>query len=440
MNTCNDVAWKLDAGERILWEGRPVSAPKKAGPEVLKYGFILCAPMLFLIGVLEACRSFYDLGLLPPNEQIGRISPNEIGVEQVQLSVVYLIFLGILFLLFVWCRWKLRNTRYAVTDQRVMIRFKEKLRNIPFSDIRCVSKHTKGDNQFYIQIWRWTPVSLTEMDSENHNPTLGPFLFRDATAFEAALFEMLGYPQDTPDLDAVRIEHVFPDWMKDEERKMTSAELLAGERLLWCGRPVDRIPVFLFGISWGMALLALWYTLYQFSGEKLVTGLGIFVCQVGGVGGWLLAFVWMFPRLMFLFATVLCLCLPWMDRRNRRRIRYLVSDRRAWRTQVGKSFAGNWQWYYSASDIQNPVVRQLGTGRSDILFQPLAGRGSTRRILRALGFADLPDAEVPLALAALEKLRHSVPERRVTPPAGLAGGASEPKFLCWTIGTTEYTE
>ena len=99
-------------------------------------------------------------------------------------------------------------------------------------------------------------------------------------------------------------------------------------------------------------------------------------------------------------------------------MRYLVSDRRTWHMLSSPSpdagrtptlpllDGGGLPW--------KPVVRRAGSGRSDVLFRPFPGKTfDPERVSKrnATGFLDLPDADVPAALAALEELRNSAEPR-----------------------------
>ena len=108
--------------------------------------------------------------------------------------------------------------------------------------------------------------------------------------------------------------------------------------------------------------------------------------RIGGVGGWtagivLGLFVAVHPAAfaagLFIIAEE-----PWRFRRGARCVRYLVSDRRT--------------WHMLSSPSPPP-------GKT---FDP--ERVSKRN---ATGFLDLPDADVPAALAALEELRNSAAPR-----------------------------
>lgn len=63
-----------------------------------------------------------------------------------------------------------------------------------------------------------------------------------------------------------------------------------------------------------------------------------------------------------------------------------------------------------ASEVFPPTIRPAGSGRSNVFFLPIgnsvydAARASR---WKSLGFINLPDDDIPAALAALEELRRS---------------------------------
>ena len=144
--------------------------------------------------------------------------------------------------------------------------------------------------------------------------------------------------------------------------------------------------------------------------------------RVGGAAGWTTGIVFgLFTAVYaaaFAAGLVLLVDMPWWCRRSALRTRYLVSDRRTWHMlsspspNAGRTAmlplldGGGLPW--------KPVVRRAGSGRSDVLFRPFPGKTfDPERVSKrnATGFLDLPDADVPAALAALEELRNSAEPR-----------------------------
>ena len=214
--------------------------------------------------------------------------------------------------------------------------------------------------------------------------------------------------------------------MDERERKRIAASLAPGERLLWCGRPAGTVPA-LFWILWAgllgfllccLACLIRLENVPSVVSRFLETERLLFV-RIGGVGGWTAGIVFglfvavhpaAFAAGLFIIAEE-----PWRFRRGARCVRYLVSDRRTWHMLSSPSppdagrtptlpllDGGGLPW--------KPVVRRAGSGRSDVLFRPFPGKTfDPERVSKrnATGFLDLPDADVPAALAALEELRNS---------------------------------
>ena len=114
--------------------------------------------------------------------------------------------------------------------------------------------------------------------------------------------------------------------------------------------------------------------------------------------------------------------MPWWERRSRLRSRYLVTDRRVlW---LGKGAPPPTPYRESlvdpAGELDPPVVRRSGPGRSDLFLRILPWRsGAPARVSRrtAIGLLDLPDEDIPAALAALERLRRKRNARLLRPPA-----------------------
>ena len=97
--------------------------------------------------------------------------------------------------------------------------------------------------------------------------------------------------------------------------------------------------------------------------------------------------------------------LPAERRREWSRRFFLVTDRRA--VSPYDTVADDFDRLFP------PVVKRIGRDRANVYFAARPGSPPPRRpnAFNAVGFLDLPDADVPAALAALEELRNSAEPR-----------------------------
>ena len=246
----------------------------------------------------------------------------------------------------------------------------------------------------------------------------GPFRSEDADRGEDILRRELGLPPRDTAESAFSVQHAFPPWMTLDERARLAAKLAPGERLLWVGRPVERVAPF----AWLAPLMGVFLAYMAYMALSKLPGSGIlaviresvpvwtrqlFTGEFGATGiayGVAWAVVIIGSVVIKIMVFVFWLLLPWFSRRTERRRRFLVTNRRAW------TIPGAAQIRAFAPEVFPPTVCRAGSGRSNVFFLPIgnsvydAARASH---WRSLGFINLPDADIPAALAALEELRRS---------------------------------
>lgn len=430
----DDSPWPLEDGERVLWEGAPDAALTKDARALVRRGVVWAAIAAALFAALLVWRLGFgdEIVLHPADPSLGDVVFSAEPVDGALALFVVLVPLHLLLFFFPFFeRCRLRNARFALTDRRFLRRFGAKPPNaIPLSDVATAGRDAPDDlGRVRLRVFRRSRPVRTFIPAEHH-PWIGPFPSAVADAFDAALRSALGLPPTTDAPERTPGHCVFPSWMDERERKRIAASLAPGERLLWCGRPAGTVPA-LFWILWAgllgfllccLACLIRLENVPSVVSRFLETERLLFV-RIGGVGGWTAGivfglFVAVFPAAfaagLFIIAEE-----PWRFRRGARCVRYLVSDRRTWHMlsspsppNAGRTATlplldgGGLPW--------EPVVRRAGSGRSDVLFRPFPGKTfDPERVSKrnATGFLDLPDADVPAALAALEELRNAAEPR-----------------------------
>ena len=425
-----DSPWPLEDGERVLWEGAPDAAPTKDDRAPVRRGVAWAAIAAALFAALLVWRLGFgdEIVLHPADPSLGDVVFDAEPVDGALALFAVLVPLHLLLFFFPFFeRRRLRNARFALTDRRLLRRFGAKPPNaIPLSDVAIAGRDAPDAlGRVRLRVFRRSSPPARSSNPAGHHPWIGPFPPAVADAFDAALRSALGLPPTTDAPESKPGDHVFPSWMDERERKRIAASLAPGERLLWCGRPAGTVPA-LFWILWagllvfllcGFTCLIRLEDVPSVVSRFLETERLLFV-RIGGAGGWMAGivfglFVAVYPAAfaagLFIIAEE-----PWRFRRGARCVRYLVSDRRTWHMLSSPSpdagrtptlpllDGGGLPW--------KPVVRRAGSGRSDVLFRPFPGKTfDPERVSKrnATGFLDLPDADVPAALAALEELRNS---------------------------------
>ena len=418
--TSNGTPWPLEPGERLLWEGAPDPSPTKVARRTFRrcvfYAAILAIPGAYMLALLltstvdgivihPADPTMGDL-LLPVQVVVG-IAVTLLGGAGTCVLICWRTLLS---------GRRLRRTRCAVTDRRMLVRCGQKVRCEPFGDAPGVvwKRDTEGRRSFAIWPWEgplWRVVA-------------GPLDAKQAAQVEAALREAHGLPPLDGTVDGTPA-HAFPPWMGEEERKSIASLLLPGERLLWCGRPKPRVSWIADGI-WYLLVACLWLWAIHVAcvhgvspcdiGHLLIKGidvLHVFFVRVGGVFGWLTGCVaglmllpisigmsiGLFVLPLFFFAV------PWRGRRPIRLTRFLVTDRRAWAMSLGNTSCdiGGVSILFGDSPGAEKrgnrftVFLLLRNGRVFFLLHPLA--------LPTTVFADLSESDAVAAVDALNALR-----------------------------------
>ena len=351
MNHDTSQPWPLEPGERLLWEGAPDPSPTKVARRAFRrcvlYAAILAIPGAYMLGLLLA-SSAAGVAIHPADPTMGDLL---LPVRMVVgIAATLLVAAGIC----VWFCWRtllygrrLRRTRCAVTDRRMLVRCGQKVHCEPFGDAPCIlwKRDTEGRRSFAIwpqegNLWR---------------VAAGPLDAKQAAQIEAALREAHGLPPPGGMVDGTPA-HAFPPWMGEAERNSVAALLLPGERLLWCGRPEPQVSLVADGI-WYLFAIGLWLwaihvacihgaspcDLGHFS--KCVDILHVFFVRIGGVFGWLagcVAGLMLLPISigmsigLFVF-PLFFIAVPWLGRRPIRLTRFLVTDRRAWTMRHGNT-------------------------------------------------------------------------------------------------------
>ena len=247
----------------------------------------------------------------------------------------------------------------------------------------------------------------------------GPFRPEDADRGEDILRRELGLPpRDAAESTFTPAPHAFPPWMTSDERARIASKLAPGERLLWVGRPMERAVSF----AWLAPLMGVFLAFTAYMALSKLPGSGVssiilesvpvwarqlFSNEFGATGiafGVAWAVVIIGSVIVRSAVFVWCFLLPWFSRRAERRRRFLITNRRVLTIPAAAQIRA------FAPEVFPPAVRHAGHGRSDVLFLPIgnsvydAARASR---WKSLGFINLPAADIPAVLAALQELRRS---------------------------------
>ena len=367
----------LAPGERLLWEG----APDATAPTDGDSRFFRAAALVFLaLGVAAFVYRLTlagDVWTLPCADPSLRV---ELPMDKLDGTVFALWFGAALFALFPACgRWTRRvrrRTRYAVTDRRVLVAVGGRVRReLPRDGIgrvlRGMTLSPARDTPFGLTVYGrrprpWKPAPQL---------SLGPLRRADGLACEAALLGRAP-AAETDDRAAA-----LPPWMPDDFRRRLLAGLSPGERILWVGRPVfRRLPP--EGVFLAAVVAAALVGLALCDGDGGLRALVSRVPDVVAELWWGLSF----------------------SRRRREWSRrfFLVTDRRA-------VSAGPLCFETAPDLVFPPCAKRAGRGRTNLLFATRPGSPPPARptVVNSLGFLDLPDADLPAALAAIETLRQA---------------------------------
>ena len=434
-------AWPLEDGEHVLWEGAPDAALTDADRRQCRRGVVAAVLAAAIFVALLAWRlSFGDeIAIHPADSTLGDIAFDATPVDG--MLALYLLLVPLHLLLFFWPaleRRMLRGTRYALTDRRLLLRRGRRIRQVvPVSDISAVGfGEPDALSRAKARILRRSPPPW-HADRNGYHPLIGPFSPAAADALDAALRKVLGLSPAEEKGDAPSgpgtSAPAFPAWMEARERERTSSILVPGETLLWCGRPAACLSrsSLLLAACIGIFFICAAPVFFRPEGNplwipRIVETERMLLMRVGGVAGWTAGAVFaLFELVIFAFTlggVAFLVSMPWWERRSRLRSRYLVTDRRVlW---LGKGVFAPTPYRESlvdpAGELDPPVVRRSGPGRSDLFLRILPWRsGAPARVSRrtAIGLLDLPDEDIPAALAALERLRRERNARLLRPPA-----------------------
>ena len=398
----------LAPGERLLWEG----APDATAPTDGDSRFFRAAALVFLaLGVAAFVYRLTlagDVWTLPCADPSLRV---ELPMDKLDGTVFALWFGAALFALFPACgRWTRRvrrRTRYAVTDRRVLVAVGGRVRHeLPRDGIgrvlRGMTLSPARDTPFVLMVYGrrprpWKPAPQL---------SLGPLRRADGLACESALLGRA--PAAETDDRAASL----PPWMPDDFRRRLLADLSPGERILWVGRPVfRRLPpegVFLAAVV-AAALVGL--ALCDGDGglralvSRVPDASRLFFVRIGWPFGWLFGAMALSIWAGLPVAVVAELWWGLSFSRRRRewsRRFFLVTDRRA-------VSAGPLCFETAPDLVFPPCAKRAGRGRTNLLFATRHGSPPPARptVVNSLGFLDLPDADLPAALAAIETLRQA---------------------------------
>ena len=424
MNHDTSQPWPLEPGERLLWEGAPDPSPTKVARRAFRrcvlYAAILAIPGAYMLGLLLA-SSAAGVAIHPADPTMGDLL---LPVRMVVgIAATLLVAAGIC----VWFCWRtllygrrLRRTRCAVTDRRMLVRCGQKVRCEAFGDSPCVvwKRDTEGHSFFAIcprkgHLWR---------------VAAGPLDAKQAAQVEASLREAHGFPPLGGTVDGTPA-HAFPPWMGEEERKSVAALLLPGERLLWCGRPEPQVSWVADGI-WYLFAAGLWFWAIHVActhGASPCDMVGYFskcadilhtlFVRIGGVFGWLTGCV---AGLMFLPISIgmsiglfvfplFFFAVPWLGRRPIRLTRFLVTDRRAWTMRRGNPSRDIGGVSFILGD--SPIAEKRGNHFTVFLLVRNGEFFFLPHPLLTTAFSDLSESDAHAAVDALNALR-STPRKR----------------------------
>ena len=409
----DDSPWPLEDGERVLWEGAPDSAAPPSdgiGPVFRTRflgGFLLLLLAIGLALVAYRLRLTGDTWTLPCADPSLRI---ELPLETLDGAAFAFCFVGALVGLVFFeagrTRRIRRRTRYAVTDRRVLATVGRRLRAVSRDAVvrvlrePCVRLAPDPPQEWFGLVVILRPRRRWQTPER---VVLGPLARESGLACEALL---LGLDSAEESGGTAR---ALPDWLPNDSRRRLLAVLSPGERILWMGRPVfRRFPpelVFL-AVVVVAGIVAMAFAKDPSAGEAFAgfakTVRHLFV-RIGWPFGWLFGTVMLsLPALLLVVIVVEGIWyLPAERRREWSRRFFLVTDRRA--VSPYDTVADDFDRLFP------PVVKRVGRDRANVYFAARPGSPPPRRpnAFNAVGFLDLPDADVPAALAALEELRNS---------------------------------
>ena len=434
-------AWPLEDGEHVLWEGAPDATLTDADRRQCRRGVVVAVLAAAIFVALLAWRLSFgeEIAIHSADPTLGDIVFDADPVDG--MLALYLLLVPLHLLLFFWPaleRRMLRGTRYALTDRRLLLRRGRRIRQVvPVSDISAAGfGGADARGRVKARILRRSPPSPWRADPNRHHPLLGPFDPAAADALDAALRKALGFSraaEGDASSESGTSAPSFPAWMEAHERERMASILVPGEKLLWCGRPAAYLSRLSLLIAVCIVILVaraapaflrpegnpLWI-------PRIVEIERMLLLRVGGVAGWTAGAVFaLFELVVFAItfgSAAFLVTMPWWERRSRLRSRYLVTDRRVF--GVGRDVFAPAPCRESLVDpngeLDPPVVRRSGPGRSDLFLRTLPWRsGAPARVSRrtAIGLLDLPDEDIPAALAALERLRRERNARLLRPPA-----------------------
>jgi hypothetical protein len=414
--------WPLEDGERVLWEGAPDSAapPSDGIGPIFRTRFL--AGFLLLLLAIGLALAAYRLRLSGDTWTLPCADPSlriELPLETLDGAAFAFCFVGALVgLVFLGAgraRRIRRRTRYAVTDRRVLVAVGRRLRAVSRDAVvrvlrePCVRLAPDPPQEWFGLVVLLRPRRRWQTPER---VVLGPLARESGLACEALLLGL------DPAEESGETARTLPDWLPDDSRRRLLAALSPGERILWMGRPVfRRFPpelVFLAAVVVA-GIVAMAFAEHPSAREALVgfaaAARTLFV-RIGCPFGWLFGAILLAMPAGCLVGVVLNV--KWFLTAERRRewsrLFFLVTDRRAVSPTVLVAV--------DPDRLFPPVVKRLGRDRANVYFAARPGSRPPRRpnAFTALGFLDLPPADIPAALAALEELRNSAAPRAAFRP------------------------
>ena len=408
-----DSPWPLEDGERVLWDGAPDSAapPSDGIGPVFRTRFL--AGFLLLLLAIGLALAAYRLRLSGDTWTLPCADPSlriELPIETLDGLAFAFCFVGALvglvFLEGGRARRIRRRTRYAVTDRRVLVAVGRRLRTVSRDAVvrvlreSCVPLEPDPPREWFGLVVLLRPQRRWQTPER---VVLGPLARASGLACEALLLGL------DPAEESGETARTLPDWLPDDSRRRLLAVLSPGERILWMGRPVFRRfpPELVFPAVVVVAgIVAMAFAEDPSARESFVGfagGIRTLLVRIGWPFGWLFGAVLLSMPALLLVALVLEAkwCLTEERRQAWSQRIFLVTDRRA----VSP--------YGEVADdpglLFPPVVKRVGRDRATVFFAARPGSPPPRRpnAFNALGFRDLPDADLPAALAALEELRRT---------------------------------
>ena len=414
--------WPLEDGERVLWEGAPDSAaPPSGGIGPVSRTRFLAGFLLLLLAIGLALAAYRlrlsgDTWTLPCADPSLRI---ELPLETLDGAAFAFCLVGALvgfiFLGAGRARRIRRRTRYAVTDRRVLVAVGRRLRTVSRDAVvrvlreACVRLEPDPPREWFGLVVLLRPRRRWQTPER---VVLGPLARESGLACEALLLGL------DPAKESGETARTLPDWLPDDSRRRLLAALSPDERILWMGRPVfRRFPLELvFRTAVVVAgIVAMAFAKDPSAGEafeRLIETERFLFVRMGWPFGWLFGIVMLSLPVLLLVVIVIDgkWYLPAERRREWSRRFFLVTDRRA--VSPYDTVADDFDRLFP------PVVKRVGRDRANVYFAARPGSPPPRRpnAFNAVGFLDLPYADVPAALAALEELRNSAAPRTAFRP------------------------